>query len=383
MSEAPPVYSRKNPCAAQLKSVRLLTMPGSEKDTRHYEVDLRHSGLTFEPGDSLALFPKNCPDLVEEIIGVLGLDPEETVTPPSGSATSLRNALIAECVVTQPDRKLLAAIAERSGEKGSSLAALLDPECRQDLNNYLWGREVIDLLLAYPEARFAAQEFIGLLKKLQVRLYSIASSLCAYPNEVHLTVATVVFESFGRKRKGVCTTWLAERVSPGDPIPCFITPGKGFRLPPPDDPTPIIMIGPGTGIAPFRAFLQERRANGAQGKAWLFFGEQRQASDFFYKDEWEALLTDGTLDRFDTAFSRDQDYKIYVQDRLRDQAADLWRWIDDGAIVYVCGDAARMAVDVDRTLHEIAATQGGLGSDGAAAYIEQMRKDKRYRRDVY
>lgn len=242
---------------------------------------------------------------------------------------------------------------------------------------------MIDLLLSHPQVQFAPAELVALLKKLQVRLYSIASSLRAHPGEVHLTVATVTYQSFGRDRSGVCSTWLAHRIDGTTVIPCFITPGKGFRLPEPGEETPIIMCGPGTGIAPFRAFVQERRATGAKGRAWLFFGEQRRACDFFYEREWEAALADGSLTALSTAFSRDQAEKFYVQHAMKQEAAEFWRWLDQGAIFYVCGDASRMAADVDRALHDIVAAEGGKSPDEAAAYVAQMKADKRYRRDVY
>ena len=228
-----------------------------------------------------------------------------------------------------------------------------------------------------------AQEFVGILKKLNVRLYSIASSLAAKPNECHLTVALVEYESHGRTRKGVCSSWMAQRTDENTPVRCFITPGKGFRLPDPDEDVPIIMIGPGTGIAPFRAFLQNRQATKAKGKAWLFFGEIHADTCFLYAEEWDQYLEDGTLDRVTTAWSRDQAEKIYVQHKITENGADLWEWLEQGAIVYVCGDAERMAPDVDAALHGLISQHGGKTTDEANEYVEQMRKDKRYRRDVY
>lgn len=356
-------------------------MAGSEKDTRHFEFDLGDSGLTYEPGDSLAVLPQNDPGLVEEIVRLLGASGTETVVNADKAETSLREALLKDCVITTVDNKLLRALAERA--PAPELAALLEPERKKDLADYLWGREVIDLLLAYPQVRFSPPELVSLLKKLQIRLYSISSSLRACPRQVHLTVATVEYESHGRRRKGVASTWLAQRIDGSTPVPCFINPGKGFRLPAPGEETPILMIGPGTGVAPFRAFIQERRATGARGRAWLFFGEQRRASDFFYEPEWENALVDGSLTKLTTAFSRDQAEKFYVQHAMKNEAAEIWAWLESGAIVYVCGDASRMAADVDRALHEIVASQGGKSDEEAAAYIESLRQSKRYRRDVY
>ena len=383
LMSTPVKFSRKNPCIARLKRMERLSLEGSTKDTRHIEIDLCGSGLTFEPGDSLAVQSRNCPDLVDEIIAALGADPEVTVTGPDKEEQPLRDCLLTVCAVTQPDKKFLAALAEKAGAASDEWRDLLVPDKKKELADYLWGREIIDFLLACPHAKFEPQEFVSLLRKLQVRLYSIASSLKAVPDEVHLTVATVEYESFGRERKGVCSTFLAHRIDESTPIPCFITPGKGFRLPEPEDDTPIVMVGPGTGIAPFRAFMQERAAANAKGKAWLIFGERQRATEFFYEKEWEKYMADGVLDRLDTAFSRDQDHKIYVQDRLRENSALLWEWLEQGAIVYVCGDASRMASDVDKALHDVIAEEGGKSAEEAEEYVKQMHADKRYRRDVY
>ncbi len=382
-AEKPAVYSRKNPFSAKLKTALHLTGSCAEKDTWHFELDLGGSGMTFEPGDSLAIFPLNCPDLVEDVLQALGFSGDEPVTDPAGNSVPLRETLLRSNNITQPDKKFLNTIVGKAGADAADLEALLVPEKKKELADYLWGREIIDFLLAYPRAKFEPQEFVGILKKLNVRLYSIASSLKAKPEEVHLTVATVRYESFGRQRKGVCSSFLAERIDEETPLPCFISPGKGFRLPAPEEDTPIIMVGPGTGIAPFRAFVQERKATGAKGRAWLFFGEIHEDTCFFYRDEWEACLEEGILEKLTTAFSRDQDHKIYVHHRMKENASEIWQWLEEGGIFYVCGDAARMAVDVDKALHEIIAEQGGKSAEQAAEYVEQMKKDKRYRRDVY
>lgn len=375
-------FNRKNPCIAKLKKAKLLTEGCSEKDTWHYEISLEGSGLEFLPGDSLALFSHNNPVLVDEIISALGFSGTEEVPDPNKALVPLRKALIESYAITAPDKKLLAAIAEKSAAT-PVYGDFLAPDKKKELADWLWGREIIDILLSHPDAKFSPEEFVGLLKKLQVRLYSIASSLKAQPDEVHLTVATVEFESFGRKRQGVCSSWLAERIDNTTPLPCFITPGKGFRPPEPDDESPIIMCGPGTGIAPFRAFLQERKATSAKGKAWLFFGEIHESSCFFYKDEWEQYLADGTLDKLTTAWSRDQAEKVYVQNKIVEHAEELWQWLEQGAIFYICGDASRMAPDVDKALHSVVETAGKKSPEEAAEYITQMHKDKRYRRDVY
>lgn len=251
------------------------------------------------------------------------------------------------------------------------------------MKNYLWGRFVIDLLVENPTARFEPHEFVTLLKRLNIRLYSISSSLKAHPEEVHLTVATVRYHSHGRERGGVASTFLADRVTTETPIPVFVNPGKGFRLPEPTEDTPIIMCGPGTGIAPFRAFLEERQVTGAKGKAWLFFGETSQTNCYFYKDEFKAWLADGTLTKLDCAWSRDQAQKVYVQHKMLENSGQFWEWLQQGAIFYVCGDASRMAVDVDAALNHIIQHEGGMTPEQAVAYVDEMKKAKRYRRDVY
>jgi len=360
----------------------MLTGENSEKDTRHYVIDISGSGMTYEVGDSLAIFPTNCPELVSDTLEALGASGDEMVTSEkTGQPTQFRQALLSEIHLTQPSNKLLKAVAECS-QRSEELASLLKPDRRSDLSAYLWGREVIDILLDYGDARFSPEEFVQLSKKLAPRLYSIASSQKQNPNEVHLTVGIVRYQAFGRQRKGVCTTFLAERTDERTPVPVFVQPGKTFRLPE-DLSTPIIMVGPGTGVAPFRAFLQERKATGAPGKNWLFFGEQHQASDFFYQNELEEYLEDGLLTRLDTAFSRDQAYKIYVQDRVLENAVELWKWLEEGAHFFVCGDASRMAKDVDITLHRAIESAGGLSEADAAKYVATMRKEKRYKRDVY
>ncbi|MBP7949314.1 MAG: sulfite reductase subunit alpha [Verrucomicrobiales bacterium] len=378
-----PVFNRKNPCIARLKRAVKLSAETSPKDTRHFELDLAGSGMTFEPGDSLAVLPTNDPALAEEVLAALGHGGEEPVTDLDNRPVTLREALFSSCAITIPDKKFLQAIVSKCGAAAGELEALLAPERKEDLQKRLYGREVIDFLLEYPQAKFEPQEFVGLQKKVQVRLYSISSSLKAHPDQVHLTVATVRYASHGRNRKGVASTFLTERITADTPIPTFINPGKGFRLPPPDAETPIIMCGPGTGIAPFRAFVQERQATGAKGKAWLFFGEISRHTDFFYENEWADHLNNGTLTRLDTAFSRDQSEKIYVQHRIREAAADLYAWLEEGAIFYVCGDAARMALDVDKALHDVIQTAGGKTPDQAAEYMEKLKSEKRYRRDVY
>ncbi|MCB1232425.1 MAG: hypothetical protein KDN19_19410 [Verrucomicrobiae bacterium] len=382
-SSSAPVFNRKNPLNARIARRELLTKGCDEKETWHFEIDLQGSGLEYLPGDSLAVFPHNDPALVEDVLGALHISGDEAVTDPNGVEMPIRKALTESCAITAPDKKFLNKLVEKAGDAAQDIAQLLDPDHKDALNHFLWGREIVDCLLQFPTLSWEPQEFIDILKKLNVRLYSIASSLAAKPNEVHLTVALVQYESHGRLRKGVCSSWLAQRTDEGTEVPCFISPGKAFRLPEPEEDVPVIMIGPGTGIAPFRAFLQHRKATQAKGKAWLFFGEIHADSCYFYGDEWDQYLEDGTLDRVTTAWSRDQAEKIYVQHKITEHGADIWNWLQQGAYVYVCGDAERMAPDVDKALHDAIAKYGNLGDEGAAEYVEQMRKDKRYRRDVY
>lgn len=359
---------------------RPLTGSGSQKDTRHFEIDLQGSGLEYEVGDSLGVFPTNDPALVDEILHLLELSGDEQVTSPAKEQVSLRDALLYHSILTEPSKQLLAAIGEKD-LAAQSLRDIVESKDRHALTDYAWGREVIDPLLEY-NVKFTADEFVAVLRKLQPRLYSIASSLKAHPDQVHLTIATVEYESFGRKRKGVCTTYLAQRVGDDDKVPVFVHKAKHFRIP--EDPaTDMIMVGPGTGVAPFRAFLEERKAIAAPGRNWLFFGEQHSASEFFYRDEFEAYQKDGTLARFDTAFSRDQEHKIYVQHRLLENGADIWAWLEGGAYFYVCGDAERMAKDVEATLIEIIEIHGKKSQEEAEAWLADFKKAKRYRKDVY
>jgi sulfite reductase (NADPH) flavoprotein alpha-component len=373
-------YSRHQPFPARLLTNRRLNAPGSAKDTRHFEISLNDSDLHYEVGDALGVMPTNCAALVGEILRALGCDGEEAVPDASAGETSLRHALLRNCQITQPTSALLQVVAGRAGD--APLRALLEPARKAELDQYLHGREVIDFLLQFPAVKFAPAEFVSLLRKLQPRLYSISSSPKAHPGEVHLTVAVVRYESHGRLRRGVCSTFLADRVEKGTPVPVFVQASHGFRLPS-DGATPVIMIGPGTGIAPFRAFLEERRAVGAKGRNWLFFGDQSAASDFLYREQLEGMLTEGSLHRLDTAFSRDQAGKIYVQHRMLENAREFWSWLEEGAHLYVCGDARRMARDVEAALHQIIQTTGGRGPEQAAEYVARLKSDRRYQRDVY
>jgi sulfite reductase (NADPH) flavoprotein alpha-component len=376
-------FSRKNPFPAPLLTRRRLDGPGSEKETFHYEFSLRQSGLIFEPGDSLGVFPANAPELVDEIVHLLGFSGEEEVAGTSGESISLRAALLRQRTVTTPSRQFVQLVAERIAA-AHFLLEYCDPNQRAKLDTYLWGRHVVDFLGEYPELRnkLSPSELVGALSKLQPRLYSIASSLKRYPEQAHLLVTNVGFVSHGRARKGVCTSFLSERIDEDTRVPAFIHSAKHFRLP--DDPAaPIIMIGVGTGLAPYRGYLQEREAAGASGRNWLFFGEQRRAANFYHEQEFAAYAASGLLTRFETAFSRDQSEKVYVQHRIREAGRDVWSWLNDGAYLYLCGDAERMAPDVDAAIQAVVGEHGGLSKEAAAEYVASLRTQKRYRRDVY
>jgi sulfite reductase (NADPH) flavoprotein alpha-component len=321
------------------------------------------------------------PELVDEILKALGFDGEEEITSPDGVKMPIQLALLHEYHIREPRPEFLNAMAEHD-DADQYLKELINSDIRTELDKFLWGREIIDFLLESPCVKFAPEEFVTLLKKLQPRLYSIASSLKAHPEQVHITVDTVRYEIHGRNRKGVCSNFLAERARKETPIPVFIQVSKHFRVPTNGD-TPMIMVGPSTGIAPFRAFLEERKAIGAKGHNWLFFGTQKSASDFFYREELEVFQRDGILTRLDTAFSRDQQHKIYVQTRMMEHAKELWDWLERGGHFYVCGDAARMAKDVDKALHEIVQIASGRSKEAAGEYIQKLKSDKRYQRDVY
>ena len=374
-----PLYSRTNPFPGKMVVNRRLNEGNRNKETRHHEVSLAGSGLTFEPGDSMAVCASNDPPLVEEIIRALGATGNEIVPAGKNETAPLRQALLRNYAITTPTPKFLKAIVERASA-APLLEELLRPDHKHDLQVYLWGMEVIDFLLQHPSAKFMPEEFVALLTKLQPRLYSVASCLRVFPESVHFIVDVIRYESHGRLRKGVASTFLAERCN-DQPVPVFPSVAKHFHLPEAD--ANIIMVGPGTGIAPFRAFLQERRALGARGRNWLFFGAQRSSYDYYYGEEFEELKKQNILTHLHCALSRDQEHKVYVQNRMQENAAELWRWLDAGAYFYVCGDALKMAKDVDAALRTIVQEQSGKSPEEAQAYVEHMKADKRYKRDVY
>jgi len=373
-------WTRQNPFPGKLVVNRRLSTDESEKDTRHFEIELKNWGLSFEPGDSVAVYAANDPKLVDEIIHALGAKGDEPVTA-AKTQKPLREALLKDFSITQPTPKFLKAIVERASA-APMLKELLHTDRKHDLENFLWGAEVLDFLLDHPSAKFTPEEFVTLMTKLQPRLYSVASSLRVFPDQVHFIVDVVKYESRGRVRKGVASSFMAERAD-NVPVPVYPSSAKHFHMPE-DQSIPLIMIGPGTGVAPFRAFLQERQAIGAKGKNWLFFGAQREKCDYAYREDFHEMKQDGVLTRLDCAFSRDQTHKIYVQHRMLENAAEIWKWIDsEGAQFFVCGDARRMAKDVDAALRKIVQEQGGKSEDEANAYVEQLKNDKRYKRDVY
>jgi sulfite reductase (NADPH) flavoprotein alpha-component len=370
-------HGKHNPFPARLLRNLLLNKPGSAKEVRHYELDLRGSDLSYQAGDALGIFPVNCPELVDRFVGVLGCSPEMPVSL-SGATMPIHEALSRHLDMTKPSLELIAAVAAAAPE--TELGRLHGEGKTEELKTWLFGRAVIDLLCLLPSP-FAVPECVSLLRKLAPRLYSISSSPKAHPEAVHLTVSSVRYHSHGAQRKGVASTFLADRVGESEVIKLFVQPSH-FR-PPASGDTGMIMVGPGTGIAPFRAFLQERQATGACGKNWLFFGDQTRAADFLYESQLTAWQKQALLTRLDLAFSRDQARKVYVQHLMLDNAAELWAWLDQGAHFYVCGDATRMAKDVDEALHRIVETAGGKTPEEAKSFVSQLKKEKRYQRDVY
>ncbi|MFD9331771.1 molybdopterin-dependent oxidoreductase [Streptomyces sp. NPDC060065] len=369
------------PVTAGLTGNQLLSRPGAGKEVRRFTFDTRDSEtpLRYEAGDALGVRPVNSPDVVTEWLTGTGINPMATVDLNGTGEVPLHEALLRHLDITRITPDLLRFVAERTHDR--VLKKLLRPDNKDELAKWSWGRQAVDVIAEHP-VRASAQEWAEVLKPLQPRLYSISSSPLTDPHLVSLTVSVVRYENpDGRPRQGVCSPFLAD-AAPGTPVPVFVQPSPKFR-PPANPVTPMVMVGPGTGVAPFIGFLHERRALGHRAPNWLFFGEQHRASDFYYEDELTALLADGTLSRLDTAFSRDQRAKVYVQDRMREHGPQLWSWLQDGAHFYVCGDASRMAKDVDQALRNIATVHGGLDEDGAAAYVKQLAADKRYVRDVY
>ncbi|MCH7228030.1 sulfite reductase flavoprotein subunit alpha [Haloferula sp. A504] len=373
-------FGKKNPFDSELLERVLLNGEGSQKETWHYELSLEGSGLTYLPGDCLAIVPVNAPDMVEGVLKAARLKGTEEVEIKGAGTKLLADALREDLEITTLSKAILKKLQAEAGSQ--KLGKLLAEDAKDALKDYLWGRWVEDALTDFAPKGLSAQALVEILRKLPPRLYSIASSPLAHPDEVHLTVASVRYEAHGRTRKGVASTFLSDLVETGQPVKVYTHVNKNFRLPHSDD-TPIIMVGPGTGIAPFRAFIEHRAETGARGDSWLIFGDQRFTYDFLYQLEWQGHLKSGALGRLDVAFSRDQPEKVYVQDRIRENAAELYTWLERGAHFYVCGDASRMAHDVHEALIEAVETAGGKSRQEAEAYVDALRKDKRYQRDVY
>jgi len=375
-----PAYTRENPFFAPLVDKRPLTRDVSSKQTMHLAFSIADSNLKYEAGDACGMVPENDRQLASEIIATLNFSPEAPVQLPKSGSATLTDALTHHLQITRLTRKMIEAYATIGNCQ--QLFDLLVPDNQALLEKYTYDRGLIDLIHDYPGVLHNPADLVAMLPKLAPRLYSISSSPFAHAGEIHATIAVVRYRSHNRERRGVCSTLLADRTSTGERRPIYIHPNKKFRLPAAQD-TPIVMIGPGTGIAPFRAFLHERRALAATGKNWLFFGERSASADFLYREELESMLANGHLTRLDTAFSRDQERKIYVQDRMVEQGAQLWSWMQDGASIYVCGDASRMAKDVDAALHRVVEKQGGLGQEAAQEYMQAMKDEHRYHHDVY
>ncbi|MEC2074058.1 assimilatory sulfite reductase (NADPH) flavoprotein subunit [Alkalihalophilus marmarensis] len=373
-------YSRKNPFKAEVLENLNLNGRGSNKETRHLELSLEGSGLTYAPGDSLGIYPENDPVLVGLLIKEMNWDPEEIVTVnKQGDVRPLKEALTSHFEITVLTKPLLEQAAKLSANQ--DLTELLSTG-NEKLKEFIEGRDLLDLVQTYGPWSGSAQDFISILRKMPARLYSIASSLSANPDEVHLTIGAVRYQTHGRDRSGVCSILCSERLEPGDTLPIYIQHNENFKLP--ENPeTPIIMVGPGTGIAPFRSFIQEREEAGADGKSWLFFGDQHFVTDFLYQTEWQQWLKDGVLTKMDVAFSRDTEEKVYVQHRMLEASKELYEWLEQGAVVYICGDEKHMAHDVHMTLIDIIEKEGQMSREKAEQYLADMQQQKRYQRDVY
>ena len=371
------IWNRKNPYPATLIRSRLLSGKSSRKEICHYEIDLGDSGLIYETGDALNVMPTNDPSLVSKILQRLDVDGDVII---QGEEKTITELLTHNYEISTPSRNLITAIEAQAND--DMLSHVFKNGDKQALADFLWGKDTLDLLNLNNDIRFSIDEFLKLLKALQHRAYSISSSPSKHAGSVHLTVASVRWSNNDRDHRGVCSTFLADRINENDKLGIFVSPNKAFRIPD-NDKAPIIMVGPGTGIAPFRAFLEEREVRGATGENWLFFGDQTRASDFIYEEQLVALQKSGVLNRLDLAFSRDQKEKIYVQNKMREHSKDLYQWLENGGYFYVCGDATRMARDVDQALLEIVAEQRDISTDEATDYVDNLRREKRYLRDVY
>ncbi|WP_193265550.1 assimilatory sulfite reductase (NADPH) flavoprotein subunit [Vibrio navarrensis] len=369
-------YNKQNPYTATLLTSQKITGRDSGKDVRHIEIDLADSGLTYQPGDALGVWYENSAQLANAVAAAVGLSGVESVEV-DGESLSLHSALVSKYEITGANPQFVTKFAELSGSK--KLQKLV--EDKDKLREYAANTQIVDVLKE-KKTKLSAEQLISLLRRLTPRLYSIASSQSEVDEEVHLTVGIVEYDVDGEVRQGGASSYLGQRLEEGESVKVFIEHNNNFKLPQ-DDSTPVIMIGPGTGIAPFRSFIQERDNRGADGKNWLFFGDRTFTQDFLYQVEWQKYLKSGILTRLDVAFSRDQHEKVYVQHRVLEQAEQVWQWLQDGAYVYICGDATRMAKDVHEALLVVAQQQGGLTREKAEEYFNELRKAKRYQRDVY
>ncbi|MFC0215806.1 sulfite reductase subunit alpha [Paenibacillus chartarius] len=374
----PTPYSRTNPFQAKIMKNVNLNGEGSSKETRHIELSLQNSGLSYVPGDCLGVIPENDPELVAALLEEMKWDGEAPVAiSKQGDTLPLREALLKHFEITLLTKKMVQQAAELTDNE-----ALKKLVAEDGVKEYIDGRDLLDLLRDFGPWKASAQEIVALLRKMPPRLYSIASSIAANPEQVHLTIGAVRYTAHGRERKGVCSIQCAERVQEGDTLPVFIQVNKHFNLPESPEKD-IIMVGPGTGIAPFRSFIQERAVTNAPGRAWLFFGDQRSSTDFLYRSELEQYMQDGALTKLDTAFSRDTEQKVYVQHKMLENSKELFEWIDGGAYFYVCGDKQNMAKDVHNTLIDIIEKEGGMTREAAEAYLNDLQEQGRYQRDVY
>jgi len=373
-------YGKKNPFPSEVSDNVLLNGEGSAKETIHVELSLAGSGLSYEPGDALAVQPMNCAQMVKDVINAAKLIGTEEVEVKAVGKKLLADALREDFDITALSKAVLKKLATVTSS--AKLESLLAEGASDQLKEYINGREIVDALIDFAPDGIPADALAGIFRKLPIRLYSIASSPLAHPDEVHLTVAAVRYDTHGRPRKGVCSTFLTDVAKTGESVPIFVQPNKNFRLPA-DGNTPIIMVGPGTGVAPFRSFIEHRAAVGSAGKNWLFFGDQRYTYDFLYQLEWQDFLKDGHLTKLNLAFSRDQPEKVYVQDKMLENGEELYKWLEEGAHFYVCGDASRMAADVHEALISVVKNYGAKTREEAEEYIENLKKTKRYQRDVY
>jgi sulfite reductase (NADPH) flavoprotein alpha-component len=374
-------FSRTNPFQAKVLKNINLNGDGSNKETRHIELTLKGSGLSYVPGDALGVIPENDPELVSSILEEMNWDAEMGITiSKQGDTLPLIDALTTHFEITLLTKKILQQASEFTDN--DELKTLVLVENANRLKEYCYGRDLLDMLRDFGPWKASAEEIVSLLRKMSPRLYSISSSITANPEEVHLTIGAVRYSAHGRERKGVCSVLCAERVTEGDTLPVFVQPNKHFKLPETSD-IDIIMVGPGTGIAPFRSFIQERAVNEASGRSWLFFGDQHSATDFLYQDELENYQKDGVLTKLNTAFSRDTAQKEYVQHKMLESSKELFEWLEKGAYFYVCGDKQYMAKDVHQTLLDIIQKEGQITPEEAEGYLKSMQNQGRYQRDVY